>query len=454
MSGNYNVASGQTGGTCWFNSLLNMLINTDNGLKVLWKKLQEIYPLFTDEEKKFFHSAYYLSCPRKSFHPIFFWRYINFYICAFKKLSPPHSFMHKNKELLEHLELNRSGLHPKRNKNITIENVKLGRTGYYTQASLKPILNHLGFDNDDFRVISLYDSTSKLNVDSVFKVRNKNRLSSHINELYINTYAGKYRLSGAILTLTDKDYKESHAFACIIRNGKGYIIDSNFPLVKIPIKWWYPDEIENFKNTYNKVYLKEPPNANKSLRSADFTLLFYTHPRVEKIAPYCYRKYNVENVMQENFLRKEILKYFNKPEHFISKTWQDYIIKHLQWKYNNASQPFKSKILNTLKLLRIQLSQNNIRKIIERRKKRNIKTNSAELVANFFKGLEPKKTRKDLLLNVAKNQNRVKIDNFLNAINKNAPYGRNRKGRVIHKGPRGGLYVIGPSGNKLYKFPI
>lgn len=462
MKKTYNVASGQTSQTCWFHSILNMMIMTDEGLKVLWKKLQEIYPTFTYEQKKFFHSASYLSCPYKSFHPISFWKYINLYICAFKKAPPPNAFMNKNEQLLEHLELSNNGINEKHKKNL--QNVKLGEVGFYSGSAVKPILKHIGFVDSDYTVISSFEAISTCTTDSVFKVNNKYKPDLAMDKIEVIMFSGKYKLSGAILLLMDKGIDQVHALACVKQNGKGYIIDSNYPTQKIPLKWWDVDELDKFKNTYKKVFTQYP-KARIHNRVIMFDVLFYTHPRVKEITPYCSRKYNITNVMPPSFLKKEILEYYNTPgESLNNKKMQNYILKNIQWKYNNNSQRLEQKILNTFKILKNKVNKNNMRMIIERKNKNNflenfikrleqnnknkiIEQSQTNKVKNFIKRLESNKTktRKNLLLNVIKKQK---------VLNNNAPYGRNKKGRVIHKGPRGGLYVIGPSGKKLYRFPV
>ena len=52
-----NVSVGQTGSTCWFNSSLNMFLTSDNGLKILWQKLQETLPTLSDRQRAYFNAV-------------------------------------------------------------------------------------------------------------------------------------------------------------------------------------------------------------------------------------------------------------------------------------------------------------------------------------------------------------------------------------------------------------
>ena len=75
-----NIGVGQTGPTCWFNSSLNIFLTSDNGLKILWQKLQETLPTLKPREKAYFNSNINAPCPYKGSvkktSAIYFWVWI------------------------------------------------------------------------------------------------------------------------------------------------------------------------------------------------------------------------------------------------------------------------------------------------------------------------------------------------------------------------------------------
>ena len=80
-----NRGIGQNLDTCWFYSSLNIFLLSDNGLKVFWKKLKEVYEGMNANQKAFFNSNINTPCPltfgNKS-TMIYFWKFMDEYICA------------------------------------------------------------------------------------------------------------------------------------------------------------------------------------------------------------------------------------------------------------------------------------------------------------------------------------------------------------------------------------
>ena len=74
---------GQTHGTCWFYSSLNMFLLSDNGLKILWQKLQKVYDGLGPVQKRYFESNINAPCPLRSVSKtssIYFWKFLDEYL--------------------------------------------------------------------------------------------------------------------------------------------------------------------------------------------------------------------------------------------------------------------------------------------------------------------------------------------------------------------------------------
>lgn len=87
---------GQDFGTCWFYSTLNTFLLSDNGFKVMWKKLHEIYEGLSANQKTYFNSNLNVPCPTggnsiATMNRIYFWKFMDEYMCSIGgpgKLAP------------------------------------------------------------------------------------------------------------------------------------------------------------------------------------------------------------------------------------------------------------------------------------------------------------------------------------------------------------------------------
>jgi hypothetical protein len=278
-----NVGVGQTGHTCWFNSSLNIFLTSDAGLKILWKKLRLVYSRLGVENKKKFNSNARVPCVYRNLTKtprINFWRFLNQYICA---VGGPGSLLPK------------SGLNAYLTKNIKWHTNSLreskGTTGGWPQNELAPLLKYLGFkEGREFRVIS----------DSRWRYQFKNsRWSTPIlifrGEPVYEYYSGipprdiilskqGYDLTGAVVYVSPPRETElmAHVWACSIRNGKGYITDSNYPTSPVECKWWLKESLTKYFQTVNVNY--RPNRAWKFV----FDVIMYTRKSyTDAIAPFC-----------------------------------------------------------------------------------------------------------------------------------------------------------------------
>ena len=274
-----NIGLGQTGSTCWFNSSLNMFLTSDNGLKILWQKLQETLPMLKPRERAYFNSNINAPCPYKGSvkktSAIYFWKFLNQYICA---VGGPGRLIPK------------SGLNAYLTKNVkwranSTKEAK-GTSGAHPSWELPAILGHLGFKvGRDFRM---------LNAER-WRYKFKNNSWTAPILMYSgggHTYAMRdlllekrgYDLTGAIVYVAPSMASERmpHVWSCAIRNGKGYITDSNYPTTQIECKWWQKADLERHFMTVNRPY------RTGVARLMGFDVIMYTRKEfTNKISPSC-----------------------------------------------------------------------------------------------------------------------------------------------------------------------
>ena len=293
-----NVGLGQTGSTCWFNSSLNMFLTSDNGLKILWQKLQETLPMLKPRERAYFNSNINAPCPYKGSvkktSAIYFWKFLNQYICA---VGGPGRLIPK------------SGLNAYLTKNVkwranSTKEAK-GTSGAHPSWELPAILGHLGFKvGRDFRM---------LNAER-WRYKFKNNSWTAPILMYSgggHTYAMRdlllekrgYDLTGAIVYVAPSMASERmpHVWSCAIRNGKGYITDSNYPTTQIECKWWQKTDLERHFMTVSQPY------RTGVARLMGFDVIMYTRKEfTNKIGPSCQlpKQYRPLTANNENKLRQ------------------------------------------------------------------------------------------------------------------------------------------------------
>ena len=274
-----NIGLGQTGFTCWFNSSLNMFLTSDNGLKILWQKLQETLPALSNRQRAYFNSNINAPCPYKGAvkktSAIYFWKFLNQYICA---VGGPGRLIPK------------SGLNAYLTKNVkwraSSTKESKGTSGAHPSLELPAILGHLGFKvGRDFRMLN----------DERWRVKFKNNSWTAPILMYSGggrTYKMRdlllekrgYDLTGAIVYVAPAFGSElmPHVWACAIRNGKGYICDSNFPTTHIECRWWQKTELERYFMTV------ATPYRTGVARLMGFDVIMYTRKEfTNKIGPSC-----------------------------------------------------------------------------------------------------------------------------------------------------------------------
>lgn len=280
-----NVGVGQTGHTCWFFSSLNIFLTSDNGLKILWQKLQETLPKLKARQRNYFNSNINAPCPYKGAvkktSAIYFWKFLNQYICAVGgpgRLLPTSGL---NAYLTKNVKWREAGTREAK-----------GTAGAAAYMELPALLGHLGFKiGSEFRMLD-YERWYR------YQFRKENwtapilmyRKTSSWNLIPLRDLMLEkkgYELTGAIVHVKPRfgSGRQAHVWSCVIRNGKGYVFESNSPTFQTPCSWWNKEDLlEYFDNL-------RPGWSNYSKNSAmfiSFSVIMYTRKDyTSQISPYC-----------------------------------------------------------------------------------------------------------------------------------------------------------------------
>ena len=99
----------QTLGTCWFYSIINGLILSDDGKKILYAELTRFYKTMNADELKYFHDSGALACPLRGdilkAKRIFFYKFLDQFLCYMSGPRAASLKMHKSAEVLQNISL-------------------------------------------------------------------------------------------------------------------------------------------------------------------------------------------------------------------------------------------------------------------------------------------------------------------------------------------------------------
>lgn len=276
---NCGQASAQTHGTCWFYTILNGLLMSEGGQKLLYEKMVHFYRGLTPQEKSFFRDGIDAPCPRgRNFKPIYFYKFLDQHFCF---MSGPRKIQLQ------------AGLSPQLLNNAGI-NVNLNR-GSSSVQHFVPLLRRLGFEENEYQVINEYEEIAA-------KVALKPKIiMSKTHWVRGPTAIRGYELMCVCIDLMPSyvkivNNKEiGHAIAGYVCNGKPYLIDSNF-LKPMPCKWWdYIKLHETFKKI-NKIY------GNLFESSTIAYSVYVRRSALRRIHPACLLRYKNK--------RSSVLKFF------------------------------------------------------------------------------------------------------------------------------------------------
>jgi hypothetical protein len=246
----------QTHGTCWFYTILNGFLLSELGRKFLWSHMTAYYATLTPAEKTFFTDRVSAPCPASAtnFKKLFFYKFLDQYVCAINTSSNVNNRAGKSAELLRNIEF--VGARAKQFK---------GLGGASASTEIDAILGRLGIRDWGMGLLDnrVKDDLSAKNMiilsawlDSLHtKLDSKMTVGSHV-----------FLLSHAEVKMSNKQ-NEGHSIVGVRCGGEGYLYDSNKAKLH-PCRWWTLSTLktrikEIYGNKYSKprygyaVYIKE-----------------------------------------------------------------------------------------------------------------------------------------------------------------------------------------------------
>ena len=239
----------QTRGTCWFFSILNGFILSEDGQKILYNRLTNFYKNLKPAEKAYFDDKFNAPCPMGSnltkTKEIYFWKFIDQYLCFMSGPRAATLKAGKSAELLGGMSL--QGTLAKKNQ---------GGKGAHPQLEISKILDHVGFAKD-YAIKYVGHETHKFHAGRkpqfVIVMQSKyykTQLMSDIPHGFLDDPKYELMCASLVIANTEANNKEMHkwhaiaGFAC---NGHGYIYDSNQRKV-FKCNWW---NLSEFKKVVN-----------------------------------------------------------------------------------------------------------------------------------------------------------------------------------------------------------
>ena len=238
----------QTRGTCWFYSILNGFILSEDGQKILYNKLTNFYKKLKPAEKAYFDDEFNAPCPMKNLtktKEIYFWKFIDQYLCF---MSGPRMLSlkaGKSASILGGMSL--TG---------TIAKQAHGAKGAFPQAEIEKILDHVGFAKDYY--VKYAADPPKFHAlrkpQFVVVMANKHYKTEYMDRIPADLYKDpRYELMCASLIIANTNANNNeqhkwHALAGFKCGGKGYIYDSNQTKI-FKCNWWNRVDFMNVADT-------------------------------------------------------------------------------------------------------------------------------------------------------------------------------------------------------------
>lgn len=283
----------QTRGTCWFYSILNGFILSEAGQKLLFMKLQKFYNELNANGKAYFDDGINAPCPAsanlKKVREIYFWKFIDQYLCFMSGPRAGSLKASKSVELLKNINI--QGELAKKNK---------GGKGAYPQIEIDGVLKHIGFKGEyvhDY-VAGFPEPNAPASPQFVVVTQSQNLTHLYMNEIpkkYMND--SKFELMCASLVIANtttysSEMHRSHGLAGFVCNGRGYIFDSNQRQM-FKCDWW---NLADFKRVANKEVAQNYPFFRSGgINLHQYALVVFARKKfIEDVAPACLMKYTVK----------------------------------------------------------------------------------------------------------------------------------------------------------------
>ena len=237
----------QTRGTCWFYSILNGFILSEDGQRILYKKLQEFYKKLKPADRAYFDDEFNAPCPMKNLSKtkeIYFWKFIDQYLCFMSGPRAASLKAGKSASLLGGMSL--QGTIAKQNQ---------GGKGAFPQVEIGKILDHVGFAKDYYVKYAADPPKFHANRKPQFVIvmQDKYHKTYYMPEIPKGLMTDpNYDLMCASLVIANTKANSSqlhrwHAVAGFVCNGRGYIYDSNQRKV-FKCNWWNLAEFKKVAN--------------------------------------------------------------------------------------------------------------------------------------------------------------------------------------------------------------
>jgi hypothetical protein len=228
----------QTRGTCWFFSILNGFILSEDGQKILYNRLTNFYKKLKPAEKAYFDDKFNAPCPMGSnltkTKEIYFWKFIDQYLCFMSGPRVASLKAGKSASILNEMSL--QGTFAKKNQ---------GGKGAHPQVEIDKILDHVGFAKDYYVKYAVDPPKFHAARKPQFVILKKSKWypTSNMEKIPAELLTDpNYELMCASLVIAnteanDKEMHKWHAVSGFVCNGHGYIYDSNQRKV-FKCNWW------------------------------------------------------------------------------------------------------------------------------------------------------------------------------------------------------------------------
>ena len=270
----------QTRDTCWFYSILNGFILSDEGKKILYVRLKEFYKKLTLNERAYFDDKFNAPCPMKNLvktKEIYFWKFIDQYLCFMSGPRAASLKAGKSASVLRNVSLQGS-----------LAKQAQGAKGAFPQDEISKILDHVGFKGAYY--IKYANDPPKFHAGRTPQfvvVRQSNASKKYMPKIPAGLMDDpNYELMCATLVVSNKIF--AHAIAGFVCNGKGYIYDANQRKV-FKCDWW---NLSEFKKVVDEEVVK---HYTKKFIYHQYAFAVFSRKEFTKgIAPACLMKYKTK----------------------------------------------------------------------------------------------------------------------------------------------------------------
>lgn len=258
--------------TCWFYSSLNIFLLSDNGLKIFWKKLQDVYAGLNANQKAYFNANVNTPSCSTGSNKVYFWKFFDEYLCALGGPGRLHTQARKSRNLLKNMNFSSNALKEAK-----------GLAPGKAQGEIKPILRHIGFTDADVRYASHSQApNASWTQPIVIRMHDPTTPTKYLWARGAPNWSSSgYELTGVSIYIDAQYLRIPHQIAGVIQGGKKLVFDSARPHDIWEVDWTDENEFLKFiTSKYGKV------------KWVLWSFLVYTRKDfTNKISPSCRRVY-------------------------------------------------------------------------------------------------------------------------------------------------------------------